>query len=233
MDFRQKTVYRNEGNPLLLRLLSRQAQTILDVGCGAGDNARLIRSIFTDVKPEIVGITVSSEEASIAERFMTEVYIADLENSELSFLGNRRFDAVIFSHVLEHLKNPVDAISKVLRNLRDDGQVLIAVPNILEYKNRFRLLRGYFEYQDSGIMDRTHLRFFTWYTADRYLINPIQELKLLTKVAEGGAPLWILRRFILSTGLIRRIDAACVHLLPNLFGGQIVISARYVGGKHT
>ena len=163
---------------------------------------------------------------------MTKVNIADLQNSDLSFLGTQKFDAVIFSHVLEHLKNPVDVISKVIRNLQEGAQVLIAVPNIMEYKNRFKLLRGYFEYQDSGIMDRTHLRYFTWYTADRYLVSPIKELEVVTKVADGAAPLWILRRWVLSIGLSRRIDVACVNLLPNLFGGQIVILARYVAGNN-
>jgi SAM-dependent methyltransferase len=182
----------------------------------------------SDWQPEIVGITLSSEEASIAKRFMTEVHVADLETSNFVFLENRQFDAIILSHVLEHLAYPVRVLSKLMKYLRESGQVLIAVPNIMECRNRFRLLRGYFEYQESGIMDRTHLRFFTWYTADRYLIGPITELRLLYKTAEGGVPLGILRRFVLSTGLSRRIDSVCVRLFPNLFGWQIVMLARRI-----
>jgi 2-polyprenyl-3-methyl-5-hydroxy-6-metoxy-1,4-benzoquinol methylase len=159
MDCRRDIVYQNEGNPLLLSLLSRQAQSILDIGCGAGDNARLIRSMSSDWQPEIVGITLSSEEASIARRLMTEVHVADLETSDFVFLENRQFDAIIFSYVLEHLAYPVRVLSKLIKYLRESGQVLIAVPNIMECRNRFRLLRGYFEYQECGIMDRTHLRF--------------------------------------------------------------------------
>jgi 2-polyprenyl-3-methyl-5-hydroxy-6-metoxy-1,4-benzoquinol methylase len=226
--FDRSQVYRNEGNPLLLSLISREAETILDVGCGAGDNVRIMQTMFGKLKPKVVGITSSSEEAAIAQRFMTEVHIADLDISDLTFLGKKKFDVVIFSHVLEHLKNPIDVIFRVVRYLKEGGQVLIAVPNVLEYKNRARLLGGHFEYEDSGIMDRTHLRFFTWYTADRYLITPIKELQLVHKVAEGGAPLWILRRFVFPVGLSRCIDRALVNLFPNLFAGQVVMAARYV-----
>jgi SAM-dependent methyltransferase len=223
-------VYQNEGNLLLLSMLSPEVRTILDVGCGAGDNARLIGELAPN-DTEIVGITLSPQEAVLAAKQMAEVHVADLDTSDLSFLGERYFDAIILSHVLEHLKDPVEVLRKIVRHLRIGGQMLIAVPNVLEYRNRLRFLIGRFEYEDSGIMDCTHLRFFTWHTADRYLINPIKELQIMHKVPEGAVPLWILRRRLLPVSISRLIDELWVRLLPNLFSWQIVISARRIGGK--
>ena len=216
-------MYKNEGNSVLIGCLSRDATAILDVGCGAGDNARLIRTVNPNAK--IVGITLSSEEAELARPYMVAVHVVDLDNSDLSFLENKTFDVILLSHVLEHLKDPVAALRQTLPYLRVGGQMLIAVPNILEYKCRLRFLFGRFEYEDCGILDRTHLHFFTWYTADRDLIGGIKELRIVNKMAEGAAPLWVLRRTIFPPAFSHYIDALCVRLLPNLFAWQIIIVA--------
>jgi 2-polyprenyl-3-methyl-5-hydroxy-6-metoxy-1,4-benzoquinol methylase len=224
---RRSVVYQNEGNLLLLSLLLPNARTILDVGCGAGDNARLIRKLNENI--EIIGITLSAEEAKHARRHMTAVHVIDLDVSDLSFLGERRFDAIIFSHVLEHVKDPQRILSLSARqHLRVGGQMLIAVPNVLYYKTRLQFLAGHFEYEESGILDRTHLHFFTWDTADRYLVDTVKELKLAYKVAEGSAPLWVLRRWLLPVALSTKIDAYLVRLFPNLFGWQIVMSVSRI-----
>ena len=105
---------------------------------------------------------------------------------------------------------------------------MIAVPNVLYYKNRLRFLAGHFEYEESGIMDRTHLHFFTWHTADRYLVDTVKELKLAYKIAEGSAPLWVLRHWLLPVALCTKIDSYFVRLFPNLFGQQIVMSVSRI-----
>src|SRR5262249_5663403 len=163
------------------------------------------------------GITLSAEESKHARRHMTAVHIVDLDVSDLSFLGERRFDAIIFSHVLEHMKDPQRGLCLFGRHhLRVGGKILIAVPNVFDCKNRLRFLTGHFEYEESGIMDRTHLRFFTWDTADRYLVDTVKELKLAYKAAEGSVPLWVLRHWILPVALSTKIDAYFVRLFPNL-----------------
>jgi len=131
---RSGVVYQNEGNLLLLSLLSSSVRTVLDVGCGAGDNARVIRTINENI--EIVGITLSAEESKLARQHMTAVHVVDLDVSDLSFVGDRRFDAVIFSHVLEHVKDPQRVLNLSARHLRVGGQMLIAVPNVLFASSR-------------------------------------------------------------------------------------------------
>jgi 2-polyprenyl-3-methyl-5-hydroxy-6-metoxy-1,4-benzoquinol methylase len=218
----QALKYQNAGNTLLLQQVIPGLRIALDVGCGCGDNARHLISRFPGL--EVIGITASPEEAQIAQRYIKEIHIANLDSSDLTFLEKCSFDLVVLSHVLEHLKEPTDLVRRLTSQLKPGGQMLIAVPNILQFKNRLRLLLGRFEYEDTGIMDRTHLRFFTWRTAERYLISPVSELKLVTKVAEGSIPLWPLRRLIPQQS--RALDEFGTRLLPNLFGGQIVMDAR-------
>lgn len=216
-------IYQNNGNRLVLNMLKQDARRILDFGCGAGDNARVLLTERPDMK--IVGITISPAEAAIARAYLEEVHVADIEESDLSFITGS-FDAVICSHVLEHLKEPSTVLARIIQFLQPGGQVIVAVPNVLEIKNRVKLLIGKFEYEDQGIMDRTHLRFFTWHTAVKNLIDPVPELCFEGKVAEGSVPLWLLRRYVLPTQMSHWLDELATRAFPNLFCWQIVISAR-------
>jgi 2-polyprenyl-3-methyl-5-hydroxy-6-metoxy-1,4-benzoquinol methylase len=220
---RQTQIYQNNGNNLVLNMLKPDARRILDIGCGAGDNARVLLTARPGTK--IVGITLSPAEAAIAKTYLEQVHIADVEVSDLSFVKGS-FDAIICSHVLEHLKDPVGVLRRAIRFLNDDGQLIVAVPNVLELRNRIQLLMGRFEYGDAGILDRTHLRFFTWYTAVKNLIDPVPELRLESKVTEGSLPLWWLRRFVLPQCASHWFDEMATRVFPNLFGWQIVICAR-------
>jgi 2-polyprenyl-3-methyl-5-hydroxy-6-metoxy-1,4-benzoquinol methylase len=216
-------IYKNHGNQLVLSMLRPDARRVLDIGCGAGDNARILLNMHPSMK--IVGITLSPAEAAIARAYLEEVHIADVEESDLSFISGS-FDAVICSHVLEHLKHPVAVLKRVIQFLNDEGQVVVAVPNVVELKNRIKLVLGKFEYENQGIMDSTHLRFFTWHSAAKNLIEPIPELHLESKVAEGSFPLWWFRRFLLPRFVSHWFDALATRAFPNLFGWQIVICAR-------
>jgi len=219
----QTQIYQNDGNQLVLNMLRPDARRILDIGCGAGDNARVL--LTTRPGTKIVGITLSPAEAAIAGAYLERVHIADVEASDLSFITGT-FDAIVCSHVLEHLKDPAAVLRRAVRFLKDGGQVVVAVPNVLELRNRVRLLMGRFDYEDAGVMDRTHLHFFTWYTATKALIDPIPELRLERKVTEGSLPLWWLRRLVLPTRASHWFDELATQAFPNLFGWQIVICAR-------
>lgn len=218
--------YSNTGNQPLVELVNGNCLTILDVGCGSGDNARLFKQLNPQRK--IYGITLSSTEHERASQSMEQCWVADIESASLPFLEGMEFDAVVFSHVLEHVKEPAKILSRFLLYLKPGGEILIAVPNVLELKQRVKFLMGKFEYEQEGIMDSTHLRFFTYHTADRYLIDGERQLKVISKHAEGSIPLWILRRHVLSKNISSWLDRKCSCLFPNLFGGQILIKARKV-----
>ena len=91
---------------------------------------------------------------------------------------------------------------------------------------RLQFLRGDFSrYKSTGVLDDTHLRFFTYFTADEYILSESSDLDLTDKRAHGSVPLWLLRRHVLPRTLSENIDQwACVHW-PNLFAGQILMLA--------
>ena len=101
--------------------------------------------------------------------------------------------------------------------------MLIAVPNVLSWRMRLQFLQGNFEYESTGVLDDTHLRFFTYFTADQYLLAKSPDLQVSTKTVSGSVPLWWLRRHILPQRWSERIDQwGCRHW-PNLFGSQVLI----------
>jgi SAM-dependent methyltransferase len=216
-------VYSNQGNPPLIDLLGNGCNRLLDVGCGAGDNAALVKSRWSEC--DAFGITHSAAEAELARRYMARCWVFDIEDKLPDDLAHQSFDALIFSHVLEHLRDPAVVLVRFSRLLCSGGQVLIAVPNVLSWRMRVQFLFGRFEYESAGVLDDTHLRFFTYFTADQYLLSKSPDLELTYKAVDGSVPLWWLRRHLLSRNWSDRIDDWSCRHWPNLFGGQVLIKA--------
>jgi 2-polyprenyl-3-methyl-5-hydroxy-6-metoxy-1,4-benzoquinol methylase len=218
-------VYRNDGNAALIALLDGDVHQVLDVGCGAGDNAALVQSSFPAC--QVHGITHSVAESEIAKKRMTSCSVWDIECDIPPDLNAMRFDVIIFSHVLEHLRNPELVLEKFSRLLRPGGAVLIAVPNTLSWRMRWRFLRGDFEYRSEGALDETHLRFFTYLTADKYLLGRCPELRLVSKGVTGNIPQWWFRRYLLPTKGTEFLDKLGCRIWPNLFGDQVLLKAVF------
>lgn len=217
-------IYSNKGNPHLIDLLDKGCNRLLDIGCGAGDNAALVKSKYPEC--DVYGITHSAAEAELTQRYMTQCWVFDIEDEFPGDLSHHSFDALIFSHVLEHLRNPAEVLARFSRLMLSKGQVLIAVPNVLSWRTRFQFLLGRFEYESAGVLDDTHLRFFTYFTADQYLLSRSPDLEITYKAASGSVPLWLLRRNVFPRKWSEYIDQwGCRHW-PNLFGSQILIRAE-------
>jgi 2-polyprenyl-3-methyl-5-hydroxy-6-metoxy-1,4-benzoquinol methylase len=216
--------YSNSGNRSLVDLIDADCDIILDVGCGAGDNAQLLKQRGSSRK--VFGITLSSAELKLASRKMEHCWVADIEKSDLGFLDSLKFDAIMFSHVLEHVREPTKVIDRFLPFLKPGGLLLIAVPNVLVWSQRFKFVTGKFEYQKEGVLDNTHLRFFTYLTADQYLLADAHDLELISKQVTGSVPLWFMRRQVLPATVSGWLDSWGSRVWPNLFGSQVLIKAR-------
>jgi 2-polyprenyl-3-methyl-5-hydroxy-6-metoxy-1,4-benzoquinol methylase len=216
-------VYSNKGNAPLIDLLDMNYSRLLDVGCGAGDNAILIKS--RNPSCEIYGITRSTPEATIAEEYMKKCWVTDIEIEFPEDIAGQSFDVLVFSHVLEHLRDPAAVLARFSNLLRKGGQVLIAVPNVLSWRVRLQFLGGDFEYRSEGVLDDTHLHFFTYRTADRYLLAKSPDLDLTDKTVTGNVPLWWFRKHVLTAESKARLDRWGCRRWPNLFGNQVLLRA--------
>ena len=214
--------YQNAGNLALLELINSKPGRALDCGCGAGDNARILSLRGWEVD----GITISPDEQSKASQVCKTVRIADLE-AGLPPTISSGYELVIFSHVLEHLRNPTRVLGDAQRVLAPGGIVAVALPNVLTWRYRLRLLLGKFEYEEGGIMDATHVRFYTFASGRRLLES--NGFLISTATVEGIFPL--ARGMRLPSGIVRLLDRFVSNYWPGLFGWQLLYIAS-VGPPH-
>ena len=131
---------------------------VVDFGCASGYFAQLL----TTKGCIVTGIEINPEAAKLAEQYCQQVIVADLDFVSLQeILPNQHFDVAIFGDVLEHLRNPWQVLKEAKTILNPDGYVVASIPNIAHGSIRLALLQGKFEYSELGILDNTHLRFFT------------------------------------------------------------------------
>jgi 2-polyprenyl-3-methyl-5-hydroxy-6-metoxy-1,4-benzoquinol methylase len=117
----------------------------------------------------VVGIEIDPEAAAQARQFCDRVLALDLNDPNWTAGLGERFDLVTFGDVLEHLIDPQTTLRDTRKVLVPGGRVLISLPNIAHWTIRLKLLLGRFEYEPCGILDCTHLRFFTVETARRMI----------------------------------------------------------------
>ncbi len=133
-------------------------KNVLDLGCGPGNLAR----ILSDAGNTVVGVDSDESSLAAASEFCERVVVADLRRDKLAeAVGSTDFDAVVLADVIEHVTNPVALLQKAKDFLRPGGLVYASIPNVAHGAVRLALLRGDFAYTRIGIMDETHVRFYT------------------------------------------------------------------------
>lgn len=160
--------YPGISNPLVAELLPATARTFLDVGCGYGELGAYVKE--GEPGRFVCGVEIDPERARIARDRLDLVVLADLD--VLPALPQRPggFDCVVFADVLEHLKRPEAALRAAAQVLAPGGAVVISVPNARHWHLLAQLvIDGEWRYVDSGILDRTHLRFFTLRSLQRLI----------------------------------------------------------------
>lgn len=141
----------------VVRLVGRDKH-VLELGCATGFMSRVLRERGCRVTAIEVDETAAAKAAEVCER----IVVGDAE--QLDFpreLGETRFDVILAAEFLEHLKEPVALLRALREFLRPDGYVVASVPNVAHGSVRLALLGGRFPYSELGLLDRTHLRFFT------------------------------------------------------------------------
>lgn len=148
-------------NKAVLSLVEKDRQTefnVLEIGCDTGVNLLHLKNQYPNVY--LYGVEINSQAAGIASH-IAEVQVANIEEKTLDFEGVK-FDYIIFSDVLEHLRDPEGVMRYCRDLLKEDGRILACIPNLMHYSVMRDLLDGNFTYTDTGLLDRTHVHFFTF-----------------------------------------------------------------------
>jgi 2-polyprenyl-3-methyl-5-hydroxy-6-metoxy-1,4-benzoquinol methylase len=140
---------------ILSRLGEGRGRRALDVAAADG----FLSELLTRQGWTVTALERDPEQAARARGRCKEVIVADLEDP-LTEIGGP-FDAIVCGDVLEHLREPLLALLALKGKLAPDGVIVISVPNVAHLWMRLSLLAGRFQYADRGLLDRTHLRFFT------------------------------------------------------------------------
>ena len=196
---------------ILQMLASHPRSKVLDVGCSGGLLAERMRA----AGHYVVGVD-TSEIVGVRGR-TDEFHLADLNRGLPPGLDSD-FDVIIAGDIIEHLVNPREALDQMRRHLRPGGELFVSVPNFGHWYPRGRVLVGAFGYDRRGILDETHLHFFTRATLRRLVraaeFDVLEERATgLPLAASGGG----------ATSVIRRLDERLVRLTPTLFGYQHIL----------
>ena len=192
---------------------------VLDVGCASG----YIAARLTARGCRVVGFESDPESAALAERHCEQVIVGDFESPADRARVPRGNGFVLLGDVLEHLVDPWSALSFTRELLAPDGVVIVSLPNVAAWPVRFGLLAGRFEYADYGILDRTHLRFFTRASAHRLADSAgfrIEHERFVHLERPGGP---VRRALPLPMSLV---DRAIARMWPGLFAQQFVLRLR-------
>jgi 2-polyprenyl-3-methyl-5-hydroxy-6-metoxy-1,4-benzoquinol methylase len=136
-----------------------ESSSVLEFGCATG----YMSDVLTRRKGcRVTGIELDPEAAAEASSYCERVIVGDAETLDLEeHLGDERFEAVLFADVLEHLREPGRLLRRVRPFVAQEGVVIASIPNVAHASVRRSLLAGRFRYRARGLLDETHLRFFT------------------------------------------------------------------------
>ena len=193
---------------------------VLDIGCGTGNLGAALEGRGNTC----YGVTIAPQEAELARQRMTQVIVSDIEQTTVLPFPKRFFDVVIFADILEHLRNPHHALKLVAPHLARNAQILVSIPNVANIAVRLNLLRGKFDYEPQGILDDTHVRFYTLGSAVELLTSAGYEVRSV-KFTNWN---WQLPRIIkwLTLGYEWELRDRMTRWWPGLFATQFVMSAE-------
>jgi 2-polyprenyl-3-methyl-5-hydroxy-6-metoxy-1,4-benzoquinol methylase len=230
--------YHEDVNWGLLRMWGRRTGLrVLDVGCGFATTSAHIQKLGN----EVTGIDSSPEIAAVAAKRLSHIVQADVLEVDL---GDAKYDAIIFADVLEHLPWPVGVLRGYLRWLAPGGSVIISLPNVGLWSVRLSHLLGRWEYEETGVLDRTHLRFFTrrsahWLlsevglevvrsTYNPGLVRPLVPVAKRFMGGEDGPPDALMNSRSYKTYLktVYPLERALSSLWPGMLAFQMIFEAR-------
>lgn len=160
--------YYDNLNAGVLEAIPTGAGMVLEIGCGAGRLGMEYKKLNPGCR--YYGVEINSQAAAIAGTRLDMALCGSVEDLDLGFLAGQ-LDCIVYADVLEHLVDPWAVLKAHRALLKEGGQIVACIPNIQHWSVLRALLAGHWTYQDNGLMDRTHLRFFTLASIERMVVE--------------------------------------------------------------
>lgn len=176
--------YYQHARPEVLELVPATAHKLLDVGCGAGGFSA---SLKARQSIEVHGVELVTQAAELARSHLDKVWNSTIEEA-LPELAEAYYDCIVVADVLEHLLDPWNVLISLKGKLAAGGTIVSSIPNIQNWDVLASLIQGRWDYQNAGILDRTHLRFFTRKSVEELFWSAGLRITRLTTTTHGSLP---------------------------------------------
>jgi 2-polyprenyl-3-methyl-5-hydroxy-6-metoxy-1,4-benzoquinol methylase len=201
-DYSLNLAHNYTAHSIIINLVGN-SKSILEVGCASG----YLSNIFTNAGCKVTAIEIDKTRAEKAKPFCQRVVIGSIEDEQTLRAAKGQYDVILFADILEHLRYPEKVLIHLKSYLKENGYIIVSLPNVSNWKIRMNLIRGKLSYTEEGILDRTHLRFFTLETARKML----EECGFHIEKFLPGAT---------------RMPRFLVQLWPTLFAVHLIFKAR-------
>ncbi len=193
-DFDLQVTNESSTHSIQIRMIPDGSE-VLDVGCHSGIMGEYLRR-----KKRCYVVGIDTDEAALKDAVtrLDKAFMADIETRGWTAIlreqVGKSFDIIVFGDVLEHTRDPLTILSEARKLLKPEGRVIVSIPNVAHWRIRLALLAGRFTYTESGILDRTHLRFFTEGSLHE-LVRDAGYQVVDQDVAGYHLPHWLIRMF--------------------------------------
>lgn len=211
----------NHSHTQIVRRVPARAR-VLELGCGDGSMSQLLHDFC---HAQITGVDHNAQALQQARAYCTTILPADLEQPDsLAGFDDHAFDVITLVDVLEHLKDPIALLHRLERLLASQGRLLLSVPNVAHASVRLELLNGQFDYETTGILDTTHLKFFTL----KSLLGLLQQAGYQVQevdYTQHDMPDAVIARYLQQAGLEATPAALAAFHTPEAMAYQFIICA--------
>ena len=190
----QRTDYYAHLRAEIIEAIPEGCATVLDVGCGKGTLGRWLKEQGVRT---VYGVELSPVAGEEAGRWLDQVLIGNIEQTLLPFPAHS-VDCIICADVLEHLADPWAVVATLKKLLKPGGCLVASVPNVGFHRNIRKLLRGEWRYANEGLLDRTHLRFFTLQTIEELFVSNGMRIEQVDKRVDAGWNIRLLNALLLG-----------------------------------
>lgn len=186
--------YYNQLRPEILKHIPDNISSVLDVGCGYGTLGKYLKERGVS---NVCGIELDTEASKEAEKVLDCVVSGNIEGVELPF-SDSQFDCIVCADVLEHLIDPWSTLKKLKKLLKDDGCIIASIPNVGFHRVVRGLIKGEWKYSKSGVLDITHLRFFTLSSIQELFNKSKLQIRAVDRKIYSGWNMKILNMFLMD-----------------------------------